>query len=312
MDEKKRRILSYDQWRHRIPLEDDFETPGYLIINDWDEIGLPSDLSGKSFLDIGANDGIYSFTAEKKGAKEIMAADLYNDGVESSSSGSGWNVEGINLAREYLDSKVEIKSVSIYDLNKLNRTFDYVFCSNVLGWLDNIPAALKNMADVTNDTLFIRAGFFKKYDNYPLLKYEDGDLIYRPNKAFMEKVLMENGFRQVSFRKMTHYAMKARMVLDTFRIKSSAKVYEMFDSAEAAFVTDKPHHLPSLCQVNGRHFFRKLGWIDENDIEKLPAPTRSIKNIMAPIIGVKWYQYLKSKWISRKQDIVSYTVIAKK
>src|SRR5437879_3540299 len=60
-------------WVHRIALPGGRVTPG-----DWDtgkalsRLRLPEDLSGKTVLDVGAWDGLYSFEAEKRGAARVL------------------------------------------------------------------------------------------------------------------------------------------------------------------------------------------------------------------------------------------------
>jgi tRNA (mo5U34)-methyltransferase len=82
------------------------------------------DFAGKTVLDIGCWDGMWSFYAEQRRAGHVLATDnlLQN-------WGSG---EGIRLARELLNSSVEIdQQRSIYDLASMNRTFDIVLCLGV-------------------------------------------------------------------------------------------------------------------------------------------------------------------------------------
>lgn len=64
------------KWHHKIDLGNEIITPGEISPN-WKLkfIGLPEDLSGKTVLDIGAWDGAFSFIAEKRGAKRVLAID---------------------------------------------------------------------------------------------------------------------------------------------------------------------------------------------------------------------------------------------
>ena len=77
------------------------------------------DFRGKSVLDIGAWDGFWSFNAERRGAREVLATD---DLSQNWSEGSG-----ILLARELLGSKVEVnQKMSVYDLASFGRKFDVI------------------------------------------------------------------------------------------------------------------------------------------------------------------------------------------
>ena len=66
-DKKLIKILQYPKWRHRIELFPGFYTPGYNTMpDDWKFNHFPEDLHGKSVLDVGANDGYFSFEAQCK------------------------------------------------------------------------------------------------------------------------------------------------------------------------------------------------------------------------------------------------------
>ena len=82
------------------------------------------DFKGKSVLEIGCWDGYWSFYAEKRGARHVLASDDVSQ---------NWaNGAGLRLAHKLLNSKVEInQSVSIYEASKLNRTFDIILCLGV-------------------------------------------------------------------------------------------------------------------------------------------------------------------------------------
>jgi tRNA (mo5U34)-methyltransferase len=74
---------------------------------------------GKSVLDIGAWDGFWSFYAERRGAKRILATD---DLAQNWSDG-----RGIHLAKELYKSAVQInQNMSVYQLASLNEKFDII------------------------------------------------------------------------------------------------------------------------------------------------------------------------------------------
>jgi len=78
----------------------------------------------KTVLDLGCWDGYWSFYAEKRGARHVLATD---DRTQNWSDDSG-----IHLARELLKSNIEInQDVSVYDLATLNRKFDVILCLGV-------------------------------------------------------------------------------------------------------------------------------------------------------------------------------------
>jgi tRNA (mo5U34)-methyltransferase len=82
------------------------------------------DFRDRTVLDVGAWDGHWSFYAERRGARDVIATD---DLTQNWSDG-----RGIHLAKELLGSDVEIRQdLSIYQLGALKRTFDIVTCFGV-------------------------------------------------------------------------------------------------------------------------------------------------------------------------------------
>ncbi len=77
------------------------------------------DFRGKSVLDIGSWDGYWSFHAEKRGARAVLASD---------DLGQNWSAgRGIHLAKELLGSSVEIdQNLSVYDLPSRGQKFDVI------------------------------------------------------------------------------------------------------------------------------------------------------------------------------------------
>ncbi len=82
------------------------------------------DFSGKTVLDIGCWDGYWSFYAERRGARRVLATD---DVSQNWAEGTG-----LHLAKRLLKSSIEInQNVSIYECAKLGETFDVVLCLGV-------------------------------------------------------------------------------------------------------------------------------------------------------------------------------------
>src|SRR3954447_9816350 len=101
------------RWYHAIELRPGLRTPG---LDDPRErlgmLGLPDDLSGRDVLDVGAWDGFFSFEAERRGARRVVAADSF------AWSGANWSTkEGFLLAREALGSRVEDVDVDVMELS---------------------------------------------------------------------------------------------------------------------------------------------------------------------------------------------------
>src|SRR5207244_3092089 len=110
-------------WFHRIDLGHGVVTPG---IDDSPaklaRLGLPDDLTGKTVLDVGAWDGFFSFEAERRGARHVLATDAFSWG------GGGWGTKhGFELAHRALGSRVESRWIDVLDLSpETVGTFDLV------------------------------------------------------------------------------------------------------------------------------------------------------------------------------------------
>lgn len=73
-------VDSVPYWYHSIDLGAGVVTPGARSLQSLREqaevLRLPN-LEGKTFLDIGAWDGFFSFEAERRGARQVLALDHY-------------------------------------------------------------------------------------------------------------------------------------------------------------------------------------------------------------------------------------------
>jgi tRNA (mo5U34)-methyltransferase len=66
------------RWFHSIDLGNGVRTPGVdRTAQKLKRLTLPASLSGKTVLDVGAWDGFFSFEAERRGAKRVLATDHY-------------------------------------------------------------------------------------------------------------------------------------------------------------------------------------------------------------------------------------------
>lgn len=150
--EDLRRRVSELRWYHSLELAPGIRTDG---VNDpalaLGRLGLPTDLSGKTVLDIGAWDGAYSFEAERRGAKRVLATDSF------SWDGGGWGSKAaFRLAREALSSSVEDQTIDVLELSPDTvGTFDLVLFLGVLYHLKDPIGALERVAAVTSDQAIV-------------------------------------------------------------------------------------------------------------------------------------------------------------
>lgn len=123
--------MSRMRWYHRIDLGNGIMTPG----NQWDHLWTPLkeemrkvEFSGKSVLDIGCWDGLWSFEAEKLGARQVWATDILDQRPYSEEG-----FETLRFAKEQLRSKIYFKETSVYDLeDHFEEEFDIVIFFGIL------------------------------------------------------------------------------------------------------------------------------------------------------------------------------------
>lgn len=292
MEDHFEEILRYPMWRQRIPLNNELPaTMGYLSLpEEWSFNHLPENLAGKSFLDVGSNDGYFCFEAEKRGALMSTATDLYHNG--DNSNRTGWNVEGINLLTKYLKSNVDVHSLSIYDLQRLQRTYDVVLCSNVISWLDNLHDALKQLALVCHGTLYLKDGFLTRFDPEPVLQYEKHKnlVTYRANLSYISIVLKEHGFKTIEVKPIYHNRYFDWQSEAFAGITSSEEVPVFFSPNDAQpAATKRVKGSWVLAEYKGFLFLRGLGWVRRNDVT------------FGPRIQPSWKSKLLRAFLSKEQ-----------
>ncbi len=141
-----RKKIEQREWYHRIEVAPSIFTPGRydpaLILN---EMGFPEDLTGKTVLDIGAYDGFFSFEAERRGAKRVLATDRHPA-----------DYLGFATAHELLGSNVEYAVSSVYDLDpEVHGTFDFVMFFGVFYHLRHILLALDKVHSVCRGQMML-------------------------------------------------------------------------------------------------------------------------------------------------------------
>ena len=158
-------------WYHQIDLGDGIVTPG---VDDsasrMAPLELPADLRGKSVLDIGAWDGVFSFEAERRGASRVLATDSY------CWNGEGWGTkEGFDTARRILGSRVEDFEIDVMDLSPERvGTFDVVLFVGVLYHLRHPLLALERVASVCADLLVFDSHTAMTEERRPVMLFYPG------------------------------------------------------------------------------------------------------------------------------------------
>jgi tRNA (mo5U34)-methyltransferase len=192
------------RWYHSIDLGQGVVTRG--VDNSPERLArlrLPSDLSNRSVLDIGAWDGFFSFEAERRGASRVLATDHY--AWHGTGWGTGQGKAGFQLARAALNSRVEDLDIDVMDLS-LERVgaFDVVLFLGVLYHLPNPLLALERVASVTRGILLLETVVDMVGVNRPAAAfYPDRELNndptnwWGPNHLAVQGMLRSVGFARV-------------------------------------------------------------------------------------------------------------------
>ena len=158
-------IAAQGHWYHTIDVAPGVETPGWFDLRPIvDRMPWP-DVAGKRCLDVGPYDGFLAFELERRGASEVVAADigdpsewdwavlLREKGPETLARIVGADPgAGFKVARELLGSRVERVEISAYDLSPERvGAFDVVTCGSLMLHLKDPIRALEAIRSVCGE-----------------------------------------------------------------------------------------------------------------------------------------------------------------
>jgi tRNA (mo5U34)-methyltransferase len=209
-------IAKQDKWHHRIEVAPGVWTPGLQDTQTvLSQIGMPEDLSGMRVLDIGARDGFFTFEAERRGAREVVALD--NEAPTNT---------GFAVAAELLGSKATYITENVYSLNpEQYGQFDLVLFLGVIYHLRHPLLALDRIHDVSapeallllethmiDEGLVDQAGDWRALTDFhpdlpslPLVQYYPANMLggdptsqWAPSRVALEGWLRGAGFEPLS------------------------------------------------------------------------------------------------------------------
>lgn len=189
-------------WYQQIELGDGLVTPG-IRKTVWEMYGLPTSLTGLTVLDVGSADGYFAFEAEKRGAKSVVAIDVwgreYDGGVKAAVDC------GFRLLKRYFKSNVIQKVQSVYELDpRYDGVFDVVLFPQILYHLQNPLLALQKLFSVTGQKLFLETALDLENVDKPAMRYYPTNELcgdptnwWGPNKLCVIEMLQTVGFKNV-------------------------------------------------------------------------------------------------------------------
>ncbi|PWS37021.1 TIGR04290 family methyltransferase [Falsiroseomonas bella] len=123
----RRRAEALGPWFHNIELAGVRTAPDHFL-GDYPAVkwqgfrhALPTDLAGRSVLDIGCNAGFYSIEMKRRGAARVLGID----------SDEGYLAQA-RFAAEITGQEIEFRNLSVYDVGLLGERFDIVLFMGVL------------------------------------------------------------------------------------------------------------------------------------------------------------------------------------
>jgi tRNA (mo5U34)-methyltransferase len=198
-------------WYHTIEL-----APGVVTAGEYDlrpVVGrLPLDVRGARALDVGTHDGFYAFELERRGAREVVAIDLERPSewdwparppaaLAAAGAVAEQRKAAFSLAREARSSAVELRYVSVYDLDPAEHgTFDLAVIGTLLLHLRDPIGALRAIrrvarAVVVNDVVSLPLSVrWPRTPHLRLLAREGLPFWWIPNRAALVRYVEAAGW----------------------------------------------------------------------------------------------------------------------
>ncbi|HWJ50624.1 MAG TPA: DUF1698 domain-containing protein [Solirubrobacteraceae bacterium] len=106
--------------------------------------------AGRSVLDVGAFDGFYSFFAEARGARRVVAVDdgQYVDWVRARFGVALMGGVGFRAVAGLVGSRVEYRRMDALEVRELGERFEVVLCFGILYRVTDPIGLLRALADV--------------------------------------------------------------------------------------------------------------------------------------------------------------------
>jgi tRNA (mo5U34)-methyltransferase len=161
----RRRVLELGDWFHNMDLRGVMTAPNHFLGDyphqKWSRFAhaVPSDLRGKTVLDIGCNAGFYSIEMKRRGASRVVAIDSDDRYLAQA-----------RFAASVCGADIEIQKLSVYQVGELGERFDVVLFMGVLYHLRHPLLALDLLhRHVVRDMLIFQSMLRGDEDSEPVL-----------------------------------------------------------------------------------------------------------------------------------------------
>ena len=182
-------VRSLGPWFHNLDL-DGVKTAPEHFLGDYPSCkwrafarAIPTDLRGKSVLDIGCNEGFYAIEMKRRGADVVVGIDSDERYLAQAA-----------LAADVLGVSIDLRPLSVYEVARLGRRFDVVLFMGVLYHLRHPLLALDLIAEhVASDMLVFQSMLrgsdevASLADDYPFAEEDVFDMPGYPKLHFVER-----------------------------------------------------------------------------------------------------------------------------
>lgn len=171
---------------------------------------LPTDLSGLRCLDVGTMDGFWAFEMERRGAAEVIAADVAH--VDDLDWPPRWRsrvkptldrtkADRFALAHAAQGSRVQRIERSVYELASDLGKFDLIFCGDLLVHLKDPITAIQRMRSICSGTTILSNPVkrFRFARRRPLAEFDGIDEFqwWLLSEASIKRIMLAVGFDQI-------------------------------------------------------------------------------------------------------------------
>jgi tRNA (mo5U34)-methyltransferase len=188
-DEIQARVTDLGEWFHNLDLGGVKTAPHHMLGDyprcKWQHFShaLPTDLRGRTVLDIGCNAGFYAIEMKRRGAERVV-------GIDSDEA----YLAQARFAAEVCGVDIELRQLSVYEVAELAERFDLVLFMGVLYHLRHPLLALDLIAEHVAKDLLVFQSMQRGSDEAPALA-EDYPFVERavfddpsyPRLHFVEK-----------------------------------------------------------------------------------------------------------------------------
>jgi tRNA (mo5U34)-methyltransferase len=177
-------------WFHTFALAPGIYTPGIARDHGYRLAVLGADrFAGRSVLDVGAFDGFYSFLAEARGARRVVAVDneQYVDWVRARFGITLEGSAGFRAIAGLVGSRVQYRRMDARDVNELGERFHVVLCFGLLHRVTDPVGLLRALADVLapGGEVVLETYGSRLPDDVPAIEvHEPGDIYARDDFVY--------------------------------------------------------------------------------------------------------------------------------